>query len=227
MAFSADRPPSTSGTSAPQHHGDGPAGPANDPTPPARDATHRALPAGQSGLGKHGSAGHRTSRCHVRTAAKVPRIDGRPDAGALADGITDLVAQLREHRTGAAAPPVRMPPGLPTKSLASRATCAFIWTSRKCGWAPSGTTSTRIPVRWPSATQTAVGPTRCSWRPKPSPAVTRRPKPASWSWDYLQAGADVGQVDTAPHTDVHTTLQSIVTGTEGILTATCGVCGAG
>lgn len=38
--------------------------------------------------------------------------------------------------------------------------------------------------------------------------------------DYLEVGADVVQVDTAPHTDVYNTLRSIVTGTERILTAT-------
>ncbi|MFF7651593.1 glutamate synthase-related protein [Streptomyces sp. NPDC007983] len=36
--------------------------------------------------------------------------------------------------------------------------------------------------------------------------------------DYLRAGADVVQVDTAPHTDAYGALRSLVTGTERLLT---------
>ncbi|MGO4757155.1 FtsK/SpoIIIE domain-containing protein, partial [Streptomyces sp. 2MCAF27] len=44
--------------------------------------------------------------------AALPRVDGKPDADDLSDGVADLVARVREHWTGPAAPPVRMLPTL-------------------------------------------------------------------------------------------------------------------
>ncbi|KAK1182919.1 type VII secretion protein EccCa [Streptomyces sp. NBS 14/10] len=44
--------------------------------------------------------------------AALPRVDGKPDADDLSDGVADLVARVREHWTGPSAPPVRMLPTL-------------------------------------------------------------------------------------------------------------------
>ncbi|MDQ0784824.1 type VII secretion protein EccCa [Streptomyces sp. B3I8] len=52
----------------------------------------------------------RDSKLHYLAA--LPRLDGRPGADDLSEGVADLVARVREHWAGPPAPPVRMLPTL-------------------------------------------------------------------------------------------------------------------
>ncbi|MEW2396095.1 type VII secretion protein EccCa [Streptomyces sp. NPDC046862] len=52
----------------------------------------------------------RESKLHYLAA--LPRIDGKPEADDLSEGVADLVARVREHWTGPPAPQVRMLPTL-------------------------------------------------------------------------------------------------------------------